>query len=221
MADRIQANGKVCEGLYVINAGCVASYVADSGEGLVAFDASMSEGRLRREMEKIDLDPDRVTHLFLTHSDPDHVGGWKAFPRARILVSQAEVPMLRGEARRMPLLPRAKPPAFEYGTLEDGASLSLGQLEILCILTPGHTPGSMSFQLSGSALGDRVALILGDALNVKGGKAVLNMRVYSMGQAGRAATLRRLAAMEEPDILCPAHSGFSLDFRYAMEAWRD
>ena len=42
--------------------------------------------------------------------------------------------------------PRYKPIQYEFdGLLKDGDELTLGATTIKCVLTPGHTPGSMSF----------------------------------------------------------------------------
>ncbi|HTX74526.1 MAG TPA: MBL fold metallo-hydrolase [Rectinemataceae bacterium] len=214
MADAIQKTGKVGKGLYILNQGMVCSYLFDAGGGFVAFDAGLSRAGIARELGKLGIAGESVSHIFLTHSDRDHVGGMSAFPLARVLMARAEVAMLDRSQPRFLGFVYNRPLAHPYETIEDGQEIRVGSATVRCILTPGHTAGSMSFLVNGSIL------IVGDELNIAAGKAVLDRSPISIDNAGRLDSIRRLAALEGVELLCPMHSGCTDNFADAMGAWR-
>lgn len=213
MADRIPPTGKVSDRFYILNLGFVASFLYDAGESLVAFDSGMNPGRTIAEMAKLSIDPARVETILFTHADPDHTGGKAAFPNARAYVSRAEVAMFDRTTARFFGLVYTRPPRFSYDTLEDGHELRVGDATITCILTPGHTAGSMSFLVNGTIL------VVGDELNIKDGNAVLDRKFISIDNGRRLESMRKLAGLAGVQTICPAHSGYSKDFKTAMEDW--
>jgi hydroxyacylglutathione hydrolase len=214
MPDRIPPTAKVADSFYLLNLGFVASYLYDAGDSLVAFDAGMNPRKALMEMRKLDLDPAKVGALLFTHSDPDHTGGIKAFPNAKAYFSLAEVAMFDRSTARFFGRVYSKPPRFAYATLEDGQELKIGDAAIRCILTPGHTAGSMSFLVDGSIL------IVGDELNLKEGKAVLDRKFIGIDNEKRLDSIHKLAKLRGVEYICPAHSGYSEDFQAAMADWK-
>ncbi len=88
--------------------------------------------------------------IFATHSHADHVGGVNALAKetgARVAVHTADAPTLR--RRRISV----------DKEVEDGEKISLGDVEIQVVHTPGHTPGSMCLLADGK-------LMTGDTLFV-------------------------------------------------------
>jgi hydroxyacylglutathione hydrolase len=215
MADRIQKTGRIADGLYILNEGFVCSYLFDAGGPFVAFDAGMNQGKVLSELRKLNIDPAKVTHVFLTHSDCDHVGGVGAFPNAEVFLSKAELPMLDRTQARFLGITHNKSLSFAYEALDDDQELGVGGAKVRCIATPGHTTGSMSFLLNGSIL------IVGDELNLRKGRAVLDRRPISMDNARREESLRRLARLGGPKILCTMHSGYTLDAEAALKEWKE
>jgi N-acyl homoserine lactone hydrolase len=87
----------------------------------------------------LDLRPEDVTELVLTHGDIDHVGGVQAFPGARIVMSRAE-----REAGPPRYFGDVRPLAWPVGLYElvDGDHELVPGLTLLS--TPGHSPGHLS-----------------------------------------------------------------------------
>jgi N-acyl homoserine lactone hydrolase len=80
-----------------------------------------------------------ISHVILSHSHIDHVGGLTAFPHAEIILSAAEHalprPLYFGKAQPMDW------PAARYRPLHCTTDICQG---LRLIATPGHTPGHMS-----------------------------------------------------------------------------
>jgi hydroxyacylglutathione hydrolase len=214
MADRVPESVRLTDGLYLVGFGLVAMYVVDAGEFLVAFDAGMRAAALSAEFSRLGLDPARVRHLFLTHSDTDHTGGLAALSGARVHLSRNEVPMITRVTPRFLRFVYNRPLPASFETLDDGQELTLGTARVRCIATPGHTPGSMSFLVNGTIL------IVGDILNLDRGRAVMDRGMINMDAAARRDSIRRLARLEGVSLLCTMHSGCTADFARAMAEWR-
>lgn len=214
MADRIQDTRKIADGLYILNFGFVCSYILDAGSSVVAFDAGMAPAKVISESGKLRVDPARVGHVFLTHSDRDHVGGLPAFPNAKVHLPKDERAMLDRSTARFFGLFYNRPFDRDYEPLEDGQVLQIGNATIRCISTPGHTAGSMSFLVNGSIM------IVGDELNLKDQAAVLDRGFISIDNRKRGESIRKLAGFAGARLLCTMHSGYSDDFEKAMEGWR-
>src|SRR3974390_1598244 len=86
-----------------------------------------------------------ITHAFVTHTHPDHVGGSFAGIeiqgvtellskcKAKVVVHKAEAEFLKGLS------------ASDIIKAESGDKIDVGGLEIQLLHTPGHTPGSQCF----------------------------------------------------------------------------
>ena len=90
-----------------------------------------------------------ISHILLSHSHIDHIGGLPDFPDAEIVLCAAERalprPLYFGAARPMPW------PDANYRLLDRTTEICTG---LRMIATPGHTPGHMSalIRLPGQAV---------------------------------------------------------------------
>lgn len=155
--------------------------VLRDGERTVLFDAGSGStfqstaGKLLPALEAIGLAPEDITHVVFTHGHPDHLWGVlddfddPLFADAEHMMGRAEFDYWMapdtidtiGEARAV----------FAVGAknrleaLEDAITLFDDGEEVLpgvaARLTPGHTPGHMSFEVRN---GSQSAMIIGDAI---------------------------------------------------------
>ena len=105
-----------------------------------------------------------VVGALITHYHPDHVGGdlWGVHVEGvNRLLEEHQVPLYvnKHEAEGLKVVTGVS--ESDMRKTEDGETLTLGQVEIRFLHTPGHTPGSQCF-----LLGDR--LVAGDTLFVQG-----------------------------------------------------
>ena len=149
------------------------------GEAAVLFDAGSgaefmpTAGRLWEAIGAIGVAPDEITHLVLTHAHPDHLWGLlddfgdPAFPEAEVLIGAAERAYWTDPATVESI--GAARQAFAVGAarrlgevattaFEDGDEVAPG---VVARLTPGHTPGHMSFEV---AMDGAPLTVIGDAI---------------------------------------------------------
>jgi glyoxylase-like metal-dependent hydrolase (beta-lactamase superfamily II) len=141
------------------------------GSASLAFPTFLGiEGQLGRRLATIDVSPDEIDTVVITHIHPDHVGGVlihedgateRAFPNARLVVPRSD-----WEAWSRPDVQEAFPfpyvgdtiaPLIDEGAVDlvDGEHNVSKHLRL--IPTPGHTPGSSSLLIESG--GERAVLV--------------------------------------------------------------
>jgi len=186
----------------------------DAGSGPAFMD---SAGKLPEALDAAGLAPEDITHVVFTHAHPDHLWGAvddfdePTFPEARYLMGDREhafwtdpavldnlapdrQSFAAGAARRLEIL------GDRVETFGDGDELLPG---LRAMLTPGHTPGHMSFELSS---GDVTALVVGDAIG--NGHLALARPDWdapadqdpALGAQTRVALLNRIAEADMPIV---------------------
>jgi len=100
-----------------------------TGNGLLV-DAPADASAILKKLEDT-----KVQYILMTHSHKDHTGALEE------LKSELKVPLAAHitDANQLPV-----PPDI---TLNDGDIISLGKVRIEVLHTPGHTPGSLCFQI--------------------------------------------------------------------------
>jgi hydroxyacylglutathione hydrolase len=208
------ATGKIAENLYAVKTGTVNFFIYRSGKDIICFDSGFGQPIILRELSKLGIAPAEITHVFLTHSDFDHAGGSALFENAKLYLSAAEQPLVIGQRARMLALiynPKIKRP---YELLKDNQVVAIGSTSVRAIATPGHTAGSMSYLVNESFL------FVGDAFKLID-KRVSSLRPYiNMDTQVQKQSIRKLACLENVQLACTAHSGYTRDFDQAILNWK-
>ena len=103
--------------------------------------------------------------LWLTHGHFDHLADHQAvrdrFPDAKILIHRLDEPKLINPGSRIFPLPFTIPPGKADGFVEEGQELSIGEIGVKVLFTPGHSPGHVSYFFQN---GEKPVLIGGDLI---------------------------------------------------------
>lgn len=139
--------------LYFVGTEPASTHLIDTGDGLILFDSGYSHNydSLIASIEALGFSPYDVRILIHSHAHFDHFGGGDRMRErygTRIYMSEVDTALTREMPERalMQLAP-GKDDAICYPdqTIADGEVITLGNTSIKCVLSPGHTPGTMSF----------------------------------------------------------------------------
>jgi glyoxylase-like metal-dependent hydrolase (beta-lactamase superfamily II) len=136
---------------------------------VAVVDAAWEIGAILKIAAQDDVE---ITHAFVTHTHPDHVGGSFAGMdiagvsellskcKAKVVVHKAEAEFLKG------LLPS------DIIKSDNGDKIDVGGVEIQLLHTPGHTPGSQCFLVDGRVVsGDTLFIDACGRVDFPGGNA--------------------------------------------------
>ena len=147
---------KMHEGLYFIGSEAVSVHLIVTEEGLVMLDTGYPsmEKLILDNVKKMGFDIKDLIAIFHTHGHVDHFANTQknvALTGAKTYISRIDNDILNGKkdlswAKELGWEPL---PYFDCDVLlEDGDEFTFGSTKIRCILTPGHTPGVMSYVIT-------------------------------------------------------------------------
>ena len=206
--------GSITENLHSVKTGIVNFYVYGKGGDYVAFDSGIGDPDIRQQLGALDIDPNRVSAVFLSHSDFDHVGGLHAFSNAAVYLSGDEEQMIAGKRARKFGVLRNKNIQRPYTLLCDDDEITIGSIIIKAIATPGHTPGSMSYLIDDSIL------YVGDTFTLRNGLVRPVARVLNMDPGALDGSIRKLASLQNVKLALTAHRGYTESFYEACAGRR-
>jgi glyoxylase-like metal-dependent hydrolase (beta-lactamase superfamily II) len=130
---------------------CNCSILGDEATGeAVVVDPGDDVARIQEVLSRHHLRP---KYIIATHAHIDHVGGIEKLKRATgaaVLMHQADLPLYQNLALQAAWLGVRPPGVVEVDQfLKAGDAVRWGSLGLGVLHTPGHSPGSLSLQLTG------------------------------------------------------------------------
>lgn len=144
---------RMAKGLYFIGGREVSVHMLDTGAGLMLIDTGYPHmfERILRNIRALGFDPADIRAIVHSHGHYDHYGctqRLKEMSGAATYISRIDSEIVNGTLNLSwaDELGHARLPALDCDVLlEDGDVVSLGDVSLRCILTPGHTAGTLSF----------------------------------------------------------------------------
>ena len=170
-----------------------SSYLLASGAEAVIVDPQRDVRRMLDVAEGRSL---RIRYVLETHVHNDYVSG-------ALEVRAATGATIAG--------PAAAGYAFHFLPLEDGSELRVGDLALVALQTPGHTPEHTSYVVRAPDDADPLAVFSGGSLMVgsAGRTDLLGPELARDLVRAQFRTMRRFAAMPDPTLLLPTHGAGS------------
>jgi metallo-beta-lactamase class B len=188
----------------------IASYLIETGDGLILLDGGLAESvpDLERSIVSLGFRLSDVKLLIATHAHWDHAAGLAALKRDTGAAFAASAADRQAYETGIP------PSEVSYGvspfaplkvdrTLTDGQPITLGHVAMTPVITPGHTPGCTSWTMRVTDAGRALDIVFPCSISVAGNKLVGNR-----GYPGIVGDFRRtFARMRElpADIVLTAH----------------
>jgi len=91
------ATQAINDSVFCIQDRFVNAYLFRGYGGYMMIDAGLSKKRVLEELNKLEINPDDILAVVLTHSDGDHIGALGALKNAKIFLHEEEEQMVNGE----------------------------------------------------------------------------------------------------------------------------
>ncbi|MHA1199906.1 MAG: MBL fold metallo-hydrolase [Candidatus Heimdallarchaeaceae archaeon] len=190
--------GKLSEKISIIKSGIVNCFVYSNESTKILIDSGTSAKKVSKALSNLGIKPESISHVFLTHSDPDHIGGLSLFSHAKIFF---------GEKAKI-----KNPEKYQF--LDDGTIMEVDGIKLQAIATPGHRLGHTAFII------DEEFIFTGDALRLKKGVVEPFLTIISLDPEKQKRSIEMLSQLGNISILFTAHTGFTVNFDNAIEKWK-
>lgn len=201
--------------IMVIKEGNVNCYVIKNSTYTIFIDSGLGK-QTPRELQKLGIKPEDVTHVFLTHSDYDHVGGLKYFGQAQIYFGSLEKPLLTGDQKRFLGIFKNEPLNRDYKLLEDHDKLTIGDISIESLHTPGHTLGHTCYVVN------QRYVFTGDLLRIKKDAIHPFFPFINMSTQQCRESITKLVEIIRNypmELICTGHTGYSNNVQTLIQSW--
>ena len=139
--------------LYYVGDQKVTSHLIDTGDGLILFDTGYGHTThmMLDSIRGAGFDPKDIKIIIQSHGHFDHFGSGEALRKitgAKVYMSGVDTRLLQQRPDRA-LIEWGPcpddPVCWPDVLIEDGDHVRLGNTDILCVLSPGHTAGTMTY----------------------------------------------------------------------------
>ena len=154
----------------------------------VYIDTAYNAGTMLGELKKRGL---KLVGVCLTHGHTDHAGGLDH------ILNEWPVPVYLGNGD-YPLLPW-KPKQECLIVPHDGQKISVGNLTVACLITPGHTPGGLCFRVT---IGTHEICFVGDTLFAG---SIGRSNPFSLYSDHLQSVRERVLQLPADTVLLPGH----------------
>jgi len=137
---------KVFDNLYFVGGRIHSSWALTTSEGIILIDTIFpynSEELIEGGLRKLGLAPKNIKYVLISHAHADHIGGAEMLQSrygAKVVMGAADWDSVASYPNRYKTM---APKRNIVAT--DGMQIKLGGATVTIWLTPGHTPGTLSY----------------------------------------------------------------------------
>ncbi len=198
-------------------------YLIQGSRGNILLNTGLADSPplILASLKALGIDPKSIQVMLTNQAHFDHVGGFAEVQRltgAQVWATAADAPLLRDGGASDPSGFTRFAPVKVDRVLKDGEHLTLGDLDLTVIETPGHSPGSVSYLLTYREGGKARTMLFANLPTVV-------MRLNPPSYPGLVADLQRsftqLKALH-PEVWVAAHaSQFGLETKHKAGNYAD
>ena len=137
---------RVFDNLYFVGGKLHSAWALTKGEGIILIDTIYpynSEELIIGGMQKLGLDPKNIKYVLISHAHGDHIGGAEMLQNRygpRVVMGGPDWDLVAKYPNRY----KTMAPKRDI-VASDGMKITLGETTVTIWLTPGHTPGTLSY----------------------------------------------------------------------------
>ncbi|QTQ12021.1 MBL fold metallo-hydrolase [Treponema parvum] len=136
--------------VYYVGTKYVGSYLIDTGDGLILIDQGFAETvyLIFESIRKLNYTPYDIKYLFVSHGHFDHCGGTRLireYTKAKVFMSEQDFKIKKEHPEWVSLGSENWIDFDADHFYDEKKPVTLGDMSITTLLTPGHTPGTTSF----------------------------------------------------------------------------
>jgi len=100
-----------------------------------------------------------------------------------------------------------------YSLLADNQDIKVAGTKVYCVLTPGHTPGSMSYVVNDEYL------FSGDTLSLENGEVQVFNKFFNMDTNVEKSSIIKLSKLINIRYIFTAHYGYADNYQASFARW--
>jgi metallo-beta-lactamase class B len=146
---KVVAPVKMFDNMYYVGLDFVCAYVIKTSQGLILVDTLYVpfENHTTDAIKELGMDPGDIKYVIISHGHDDHYGGALAVkavaPKARFMMTEADYDLMEQTFKAG----KGGPIISRDLVAKEGDTLTLGDTTLKLHITPGHTPGVISFEV--------------------------------------------------------------------------
>lgn len=197
---------RIAGNVYFVGTAELGCYLLTGSQGHILINTGLADSPplILASLRSLGINPRDIRIMLTNQAHFDHVGGFADMQKrtgAKIYATAADAPLLRdGGASDSGGFSTFSPVRVDR-VLKDGDAITLGEITLTVITTPGHTPGSVSYQMTVQEGGRNKTLLFANLPTVV---IPLNNPRYPGIAKDLEASFQRLKALH-PDLWVAAH----------------
>jgi metallo-beta-lactamase class B len=207
---------RIAGSLYYVGMSQVTSLLITTPQGHILIDGAFAESAasILENVRKLGFKPEDIKILLSTHAHLDHAGGLAAIKtatKARLYAGSEDVPVLANGGRqdfafgdKLPF-----PPVVADVSMKDGDAVTLGNMVVRAVSTPGHTKGCTSWTFTVQEQGKPLRVVVVGGTSVLEGCPLTANPSYPKIASDFESTFARLKSLP-CDIPIEGHGFFFL-----------
>jgi metallo-beta-lactamase class B len=202
--------------IYYVGTRHLAVFLVASPQGHILIDGGMPSTApiIEKSIRELGFKPEDIRILLTTQAHFDHVGSHAHFKKlsgAMVQAMTGDETLLRDGGKSDYLFagrPEAHfPPVTVDRVLKDGDIVTIGGVRITARHTPGHTPGSATYEMTVTDAGRDYRVVFAASTTVNPGTRLVKAPSYPGIMADFRRTFEVLQSLQ-PDIFLSGHTGF-------------